>query len=206
MHPSFPKKYINELAFIYKQMDQAYLDAANAYDFHCNGCKDNCCYTRFFHHTYIEFQYLMHGFKQLSDNLQSEIIKAAEQVCEKTNEQLAENKSVRLMCPLNEDGKCILYDYRPLICRLHGVAHELTFPGQPTQYTPGCEAFSQHYKLLNLNDYHPLDRTPHYTRMGLLEKSYRTEFQINQRFKKTIAEMIVLSKTYFNDSSIGLAK
>ncbi|ETR73675.1 MAG: hypothetical protein OMM_00765 [Candidatus Magnetoglobus multicellularis str. Araruama] len=189
---TFQKKYKQKLTDIYQQMDHSYQESANAYDFVCNGCEDNCCNTRFFHHTHIEFAYLVFGLRQLSDHKQNEIIQLASQVCQKSQEMLSNNQLIRLMCPLNEKGKCILYDSRPMICRLHGLAHELRFPGKPVQYTPGCNAFSQHFKLLNLNHYHTFDRTPHYIQMAQLENQFREEYQIDQRFKMTIAEMIVL--------------
>jgi len=189
---TFSEKYSHQVADIYNQMDQAYCKSADAYDFVCNGCEDNCCNTHFFHHTHIEFGYLVEGLQQLSVPQQDRVIETAHQVCEKSQKLLTLNKRVWLMCPLNEHGKCLLYDYRPMICRLHGIAHELKFPGKPVQYTPGCDAFSQHFKVLNLNDYYTLDRTPHYTRMARLEQQFMAEYFIKQRFKKTVAEMLIL--------------
>ena len=189
---TFSEKYAHQVADIYKQMDLAYKASADAYDFVCNGCEDNCCNTRFFHHTHIEFGYLVVGLRQLSDRQQDQIIEIAHQVCEKTQQLLASNKRVWLMCPLNVHGKCLLYDYRPMICRLHGIAHELTFPGKPVQYVPGCDAFSLHFNVLNLNDYYTFDRTPHYKRMARLEQQFMAEYHMKQRLKKTIAEMLIL--------------
>jgi Fe-S-cluster containining protein len=189
---TFSKKYAHQVAEIFQQMDQAYKKAADAYDFVCNGCEDNCCNTHFFHHTHIEFAYLVEGLTQLPVHQQNQIIEKAHQVCEKTQERLDSDQRVWLLCPLNKNGKCMRYDYRPMICRLHGLAHELKFPGKPVQYTPGCNAFSQHFNTLNLNEYYTLDRTPHYMRMARLEQQFMSEYGISQRFKKTIAEMLIL--------------
>jgi Fe-S-cluster containining protein len=188
----FSDKYAPQMANIYKQMDHAYYESAQAYDFVCNGCEDNCCNTRFFHHTHIEFGYLVEGLKQLSISQQNQIIEKAHHVYKETEELMVMNKRVWLMCPLNENGKCYLYAHRPMICRLHGIAHELKFPGQPVQYLPGCDAFSMHFRTLNLNDYYTLDRTPHYMRLGKLEQQFLKEYNITQRFKKTITEMLIL--------------
>jgi Fe-S-cluster containining protein len=190
---NFIEKYAPQVAEIFKLMDLAYKESADAYDFVCNGCEDNCCNTHFFHHTHIEFGYLVVGLRQLPAHQQNQIIETAHQICEKTQKLLALNQQVWLMCPLNEQGKCKLYNYRPMICRLHGIAHELKFPGKPVQYTPGCNAFSQHFKILNFNDYYTLDRTPHYSRMARLEQKFLAEYQIKKRFKKTISEMLILS-------------
>lgn len=35
----------------------------------------------------------------------------------------------RLLCPLNKESRCSLYEYRPLRCRLHGVPSDFTDPG-----------------------------------------------------------------------------
>jgi len=188
----FSEKYVHQIADAYYQMDQAYRQSADAYDFVCNGCENNCCHTHFYHHTHIEFAYLISALRELPVSQQNQVIETAHQVYEKSQKLLAEKKQVWLLCPLNAQGKCILYKYRPMICRLHGIAHELKFPGKPVQYTPGCEAFSQHFKLLNLNNYYTLDRTPHYMRMARLEQQFISEYQIKKRFKKTIAEMLIM--------------
>jgi len=189
---NFSEKYAHQVAHIYQKMDQAYSESADAYDFVCNGCEDNCCNTRFFHHTHIEFGYLIEGLKHIPIQKQNQIIEKADHVCKESQSLMASNKHVWLMCPLNEQGKCVLYEHRPMICRLHGIAHELKVPGQPVQYSPGCDAFSLHFKILNLNDYYTFDRTPHYMRMGKLEHQFMAEYHITKRFKKTIAEMLIL--------------
>jgi len=46
--------FIDRLKQIYTAMDRAYDRAADPYGFTCDGCADNCCRTRFYHHTVIE--------------------------------------------------------------------------------------------------------------------------------------------------------
>ncbi len=43
-------------------MDLKYKEAADYYGFDCTGCEDNCCFTRFFHHTLLEYLYIMEGY------------------------------------------------------------------------------------------------------------------------------------------------
>jgi hypothetical protein len=33
---------------------------------------------------------------------------------------------IRLQCPLNEEGGCVLYEYRPITCRLYGVPQKIS--------------------------------------------------------------------------------
>jgi Fe-S-cluster containining protein len=192
MSLEFPHHFSQQIKQIYEEMDQAYSKAANSYKFYCKGCKDNCCETHFFHHTYIECGYLLEGFSQLPETQQKGILAKAKKVVEDSNTFIEKKLPVRLMCPLNLHGRCLIYEYRPMICRLHGIAHELQIPGQPVQYSPGCDAFIDHCKKIDINDYYPLDRTPHYIRMAQLEQAFKKEFQINQRIKVTISEMLKL--------------
>ncbi len=32
---------------------------------------------------------------------------------------------IRLQCPMNEEGGCVLYEYRPITCRLYGVPQKI---------------------------------------------------------------------------------
>jgi len=95
---------------------------------------------------------------------------------------------VRLMCPLNFDAVCILYPYRPMICRLHGIPHELHKPGQNPVYGPGCETFDCR---CGDKGYFKFDRTPFYRDMAALEQEARKTLGLAEKIRMTVAEMIV---------------
>ena len=57
--------FIERLKTLYADMDAAYQAAADHYGFHCDGCLDNCCLTRFYHHTHLEYLILRQGFLSL---------------------------------------------------------------------------------------------------------------------------------------------
>jgi Fe-S-cluster containining protein len=122
--------FMERLKQIYAAMDQTYNTAAGHYGFACAGCRDNCCRTRFYHHTVIEYTYFIEGLKTLTPLKQDEVKSRAMTVVDKTANVDDLTEPVRLMCPLNFDELCILYPYRPMICRLHGIPHELKKPGQ----------------------------------------------------------------------------
>ncbi len=180
--------FLKRLKIFYAEMDAAYTKAATHYGFACNGCEDNCCLTRFFHHTHIECLYILVGFNKLAQEIQIKLKDNAEDVCKKTSAADKKTAPVKLMCPLNVDNMCILYDYRPMICRMHGISHELRKPGQNTVYGSGCEIFLTQAKG---KSYFQFDRTPLYFEMARLEKELKQTLGIEKKFKKTIAQMIV---------------
>ena len=158
---------------------------ASLYDFQCNGCEDNCCRSLFFHHTLIEKAYLLHGFNQLSQDIKEESITRAKIYYSKTFIESGSLDSLKLMCPLNWDGMCILYKYRPMICRLHGLPHELHKPGNAIYHGPGCDA-----GLFDSKKYLVFDRTPFYIEMAEIEMEFLRKTHKNGRIKETVAQML----------------
>ncbi|MDA8405005.1 MAG: hypothetical protein M0Z56_12560 [Desulfobacteraceae bacterium] len=182
------KDELTEAPSIYAQMDAAYSRIADAHGFHCSGCDENCCLTRFFHHTLVEYLYLIKGFYNLSTILQDQITVHAARVNEMVDQAVVAEKISRVMCPLNMDGLCVLYNYRPMICRLHGVPHQFRHPSGRMISGPGCAAFeSQHGPAAGGM---VLDRTPFYKDMVTLEGRVREKAGIREKLKMTVAQMI----------------
>lgn len=187
LHDPVPTVFLDRLQRLFAAMDRRYADAAGYYGFRCEGCEDNCCRTRFYHHTYLEFLYIDSGLKKLDCRRQSEILSRASEVCRKTATSNEKAEPVRLMCPLNYDGLCVIYEYRPMICRLHGIPHELQKPGQNLIQGPGCGMFDHRCSDKN---YYKFDRTPFYFEMARLENELKQAIGLDGRIKMTIAEMI----------------
>lgn len=72
----------------------------------CKGC-DSCC--RHFSIFWVEAVNLARAARQLPQQKLSALRRKV---------QFLEEKDV---CPLLEDGACLLYDVRPIICRTHGL-------------------------------------------------------------------------------------
>ena len=180
--------FFDRLAKLYADMNRAYKNAADYYGFHCTGCKDNCCLTRFYHHTYLEYFYLLRGCESLDPEIKTDIIKKASDLCGKMAD--ADNKGIklRLMCPLNFNDLCLLYDYRPMICRLHGIPHELHRHDQNVFYGQGCELFTGQSEG---KTYFKFDRTPFYLEMSRLETELKQSAGIAQKMKMTVAQMLL---------------
>jgi Fe-S-cluster containining protein len=180
--------FIDRLKQIYTAMDSAYGRLADRYGFKCDGCEDNCCRTRFYHHTVIEYAYLKQGLLTLDAQLQDRIQSQAMTVVAAVENDHSTPGSVKLMCPLNSNARCILYAYRPMICRLHGIPHELKKPGQSAIRVPGCNAFDSRY---GDQPYMQFDRTPFYRDMAGLEMEVKQALGFGGKLKMSIAQMIL---------------
>jgi Fe-S-cluster containining protein len=180
------KPFLDRLQSIYGSMGDRYEQVADYYGFACRGCKDNCCRTRFYHYTLVEYLYLHQGYALLDKNKQGEIGHRALTV--QTNQSAAGDGggNLRQMCPLNANALCLLYEHRPMICRLHGIPYELRKPGQETMQGSGCLPFMEQYAE---KEPMPFDRTPLYAEMANLEKALRQAIDFTGRLKMTIADM-----------------
>jgi len=178
--------FFERMAILYNAIDDTYEEAAGHYNFRCSGCEDSCCMTHFYHHTHIEFFYIIKGFRALPLDLKHDILSRVRAVQEKKEKDDIKIESSRLMCPLNINGKCVIYKHRPMICRMHGIPHELKRPGTPVRYGQGCDVFME--RRVNEN-YIPFDRTPFYFKMARLEDDMKRENNLDGKFKKTIFEM-----------------
>lgn len=179
------------LIYLFSQMDAAYNRVAAQYGFLCNGCKDNCCRSVFFHHTFVEKAFLQYGFFQMDAKRQKEIRQKADLYISRTFpgspvQTKPARKSLKKMCPLNQDGRCTLYYFRPMICRLHGLPHQLKRPADKTVVRgPGCAAGKFDDK-----PYIPFDRTPFYVQMAGIEQTFRKKTGHTGKIRETIAHML----------------
>ncbi|KPJ77030.1 MAG: hypothetical protein AMJ54_09580 [Deltaproteobacteria bacterium SG8_13] len=180
--------YVPRLQAVFSAMDLAYVEVAGTYRFRCSGCEDNCCRTRFHHHTYLEFFYLHHGWEKLEKQRREILMSRADDVCRAMDALAPGRDTHRRMCPLNVDGLCELYEHRPMICRLHGIPHVLQRPDGRKTTGSGCDAFHRHYG--DRSDA-VLERTPHYGALAALEQEFRRTVGLADKLKMTVAEMIV---------------
>jgi Fe-S-cluster containining protein len=185
---TLPESILRQTTQLFKGMDQAYHQAAAKAGFACNGCKDNCCLTRFDHHTLLELLYLRSGLAALTPAQRSRLDKRAHDALRQMADLEGRHAPVRVMCPLNETQRCMLYTHRPMICRLHGTPHILRRPDGKQLTGPGCDDF---YDQCGKAHAHALDRTPWYVAMAQIESELRRLSGFKGKIKMTIAEMIV---------------
>ena len=176
----------SEIINLYRKMDHAWDSIAQTYSFACTGCEDNCCQSLFYHHTHIERAFLLNGFHRLDPEKQKQIRRNAKAYCDQTFAGGNTTQSFRLICPVNEAGRCLLYPYRPMICRLHGLPHEVCRPGSEPVKGPGCDA-----GRFDEKKYTPFDRTSFYREMAQIEMAFRQQNRLNQKVKLTVAQIIL---------------
>jgi Fe-S-cluster containining protein len=184
---------LRELEDIYQKLQQEYERVAEFLNFSCNGCPDNCCDSYFLHHTYAEWAHLWLGIRKLAPERQQLLVTRAKNYLEQCQLDLSAGKRPQIMCPLNEEGLCVLYQHRLLVCRTHGVPASMTRPDGQTLRFPGCFRCQE---IVDVRD--KLAQAPHVERTGLLQKLALLENQLLDnkrhlvpRVKKTIAEMLV---------------
>lgn len=181
---------IQEIENIYNEMEKDYDRVAEALNFGCKGCPDNCCDSYFVHHTYLEWSYLWVGVKELPPDKQEQLIKKAKEYIIGCEEDERNNKRPQQMCPLNENGLCILYKHRLMVCRTHGVPAVIMRPDGRKISFPGC--FRCQEIVEGREDYPVVERTPLLQRLAQLENRF-LENRRHQlpKVRLTIAEMLV---------------
>lgn len=186
-----PAQVFRKLAALYKDMHQSYGQHAKLVGLTCDNCTDNCCTSYFQHHTHVEWAYLHQGLKILPPEKRLEYENRAQNYVAKAKEILTQGQRPQLMCPLNDDGRCGLYEHRLMICRLHGVPNCLRYPNGRIVEFPGC--YRSQELCATMDNVPVFDRTALYTRLMELEVQFVGPQKIRTlpRVDLTLAQMIV---------------
>lgn len=193
MSVSFPasrqRVVLAKLATLYGAMDAAYAAAAGAAGLSCAGCAENCCVSFFQHHTLVEWLYLHKGLEALPAQRRETYLDRARKYVAASREAVVRGEIPHIMCPLNDDGLCGLYDHRLMICRLHGVPNVL-IGGMGVREFPGCGPCQR------LAAEHPglkaMDRTPLLRHLAGLEMElWGNKPGRPPKVDMTLAEMLV---------------
>jgi len=184
-------RYTDRLSDVYERLDSAYDELAMKYDgFSCNGCEKVCCDRVFIHFTLIEHFHLIEGFRKLSPDKREAVLERAEEYNRGFSETAHPEENFRMLCPLCEENRCILHPHRPLLCRVYGLPGVLKREtGEPLRF-PGCWRFLD----LHGEGSEPLDRTAFFGEVAGIEKELREKLTYFQRYRKTVAQMILDEK------------
>ncbi|MEJ2056666.1 MAG: hypothetical protein P8X39_02360 [Desulfofustis sp.] len=183
-----------QLRILYEDMEQGYDMVARKLGHGCDGCPDNCCDSYFLHHTYIEWVYLWQGIEALDDDRRQTLIARARAYETQAQNLIAAGERPKIMCPLNEAGRCVLYRHRLMVCRTHGVPASMTRPDGRRLTFPGCFRCQE---LIADKGIGEMD-VPHMDRTRLLKRLVMLEQELLQgrrhrapKVKRTIASMLI---------------
>ncbi len=192
-----PVEISAKVAAVYVEIQDMYDEVSSALDFTCEGCPDNCCDSYFLHHTYTEWAYLWEGLELLGAEKVAEIEARATAYIIAVKKAEAIGERPQAMCPLNEDGLCLPYQHRLLICRLHGVPAAMTRPDGQRMDFPGCFRCQE---LVGENIEGPrMDRTKIFQKFIAIEMEWLgVKRQVLPKVKKSIAEMILSGPPQFS--------
>jgi hypothetical protein len=182
--------HFQQLSQLYSEMEKAYTQTAARIGLTCEGCPDNCCTSYFQHHTYMEWAYLWEGMRACSDEKRHEILVRAREYVRQSQVVLAQGLKPHMMCPLNRDALCQLYEHRLMICRMHGVPNSFVMPDNRRMSFPGCFRCQALYS--DLKEVPVLDRTRFYRDLASLEMAFvGPKVKTLPRVNLTLAEMLV---------------
>jgi len=185
-----PLSMIKRLEDLYAEMQDAYDKVAHELNFSCQGCSDNCCDSYFMHYTYLEWCYLWIGFCELTHEKQREVLERAQKYIIESEEANQQKKRPQIMCPLNENGLCIVYKHRLMVCRTHGVPAAIVRPDGKKLHFPGCFRCQEMQNDKDHSSY--VDRTPMLRQLALMENELLgNKRHLHAKVKLTIAEMLV---------------
>ncbi len=129
-----------------EKLDNFFNQAISKYeaDMDCQSGCDDCCQRDLSLYP-IEVARLIEGFSKLPADCQKRISKQA-QVAQRSSEAA---------CPFLEEGRCLAYDLRPIICRTHGLAMLIPGTGElsvcPHNFLKVKSKLAREHKVLREN-------------------------------------------------------
>jgi hypothetical protein len=125
-----------------------------------------------------------------SEENQREFINRAEAYVRQSRVLAAQGLKPNIMCPLNDKGLCQLYEYRLMICRLHGVPNRFIRPDGKEMNFPGC--FRCQELCSQPEEVPVVDRTNLYRELASLEMAFvGLRAKALARVNLTLADMLV---------------
>ena len=86
-----------------------------------------CCKSSYYAASKLEYDYVREGFNKLNDSQKEAIQQKALELLKERREFLKTNSDVfafAYSCPFLVNNSCIIYEYRPLLCRAYGLMYK----------------------------------------------------------------------------------
>lgn len=126
MYEQFLKEF-DEILAVYFERDAAAIKCKKG----CTFCCENADYPL----SFLEMTYLMRGFSKLGKEKH-------DLVRDRIKILLTGRRTPSYACPFLVDGECSVYSYRPLTCRVHGLAYMLS---NGVVKLPECARYNLNY-------------------------------------------------------------
>lgn len=97
---------------------------------HCKAGCSSCCEKGDYPISQLELEYLMQGFIKLDNE--------TKRVIQKNIQEMTKGD----VCPFLTEKKCSIYPYRPIVCRVHGLAY---FYKENIVKVPYCANLGKNY-------------------------------------------------------------
>lgn len=179
---------IPRLTELYRQIDDQYREIAETIGLTCVGCDGvRCCTVDLMLHTFMEMHYVRRGFDTLDSELQREVlIRSRAMKAAKDADPYGEAYR-NAVCALNVEGRCVLYEYRPMICRLAGIPHIIVRPDGKRLESGGCSQYTE--QISQAHSDVRIDRTHYYRAMAEMEMDMVTSSR-RRTVPRTLAETL----------------
>ena len=113
------KKYELYLAYLMPKLEKFFLEQS-PYICCKEGCS-HCCEKGEYPFSELEFAYIMYGSKSLTPQIINELNNNISQIKQAQKNNTTNNKFL-YKCPFLINKRCVVYNFRGLICRTHGLA------------------------------------------------------------------------------------
>lgn len=188
---------IPRLSELYRLIDEEYRAVSQRVGFSCEGCDGvKCCTVDVTLHTLVEMLCLRRGFNTLDTSRQLEILGRCRSMIKAKDDDPFGDEYRNAVCALNFEGQCVLYQYRPMICRLAGIRHFIVRPDGTETESCGCFRYERDI-LGSPTEFQEtlrelkIDRTPFYR--GMAELEMEVVWALGTRTKsRTVAETLGL--------------
>ena len=209
------KKHFVKYEAVVNMVDQVFDRVKNEFpnEVFCREKCSDCCYA-IFDLTLIEALYLNHKFKEsFSGHRKADLIAIADKTdralvkmkrdafrnVKKGDEELevvAKMSQERVRCPLlGEDNLCVMYDHRPITCRVYGI---------PTS-TAGASHICGRTNFVQGKAYPTLNMDKVYTQLQLLSAELIRDIKSeNIRMHELLIPVSMAMITDFNEGYLGV--
>ena len=113
------KKYELYLAYLMPKLEK-FFQEQSPYIYCKEGCS-HCCEKGEYPFSELEFAYIMYGSKSLTPQIINELNNNISQIKQAQKNNTTNNKFL-YKCPFLINKRCVVYNFRGLICRTHGLA------------------------------------------------------------------------------------